>query len=92
MEKVRPWCGQPSDRGRLKNRTERRLSLSAVTDGPARRNHRKLVSCQLSSPTDNFTGVARNVFSGSKNLGVWGTEAPEAVDFVIIMHRILTTR
>ena len=21
-EKVRPWCGQPSDRGRLKNRTE----------------------------------------------------------------------
>jgi len=23
MEKVRPWCGQPSDRGRLKNTTER---------------------------------------------------------------------
>ena len=22
MEKVRSWCGQPSDRGRLKNRTE----------------------------------------------------------------------
>jgi len=22
MEKVRPWRGQPSDRGRLKNRTE----------------------------------------------------------------------
>jgi len=22
MEKVRPWCGQPSDRERLKNRTE----------------------------------------------------------------------
>ena len=22
MEKARPWCGQPSDRGRLKNRTE----------------------------------------------------------------------
>jgi len=22
MEKVRPWCGQPSDRGRLTNRTE----------------------------------------------------------------------
>ena len=21
VEKVRPWCGQPSDRGRLKNRT-----------------------------------------------------------------------
>ena len=24
MEKVRPWCGQPSDRRRLKNRTDRR--------------------------------------------------------------------
>ena len=23
MEKVRPWCGQPLDRGRLKNRTAR---------------------------------------------------------------------
>jgi len=23
MEKVRPWCGQPSDRGRLKNRTDK---------------------------------------------------------------------
>jgi len=22
MEKVRPWCGQPSDRGRLRNRTK----------------------------------------------------------------------
>ena len=22
MEKVRPWYGQPSDRGRLRNRTE----------------------------------------------------------------------
>ena len=23
MEKVRPWCGRPSDRGRLKYATER---------------------------------------------------------------------
>ena len=23
MEKVRPWCGQPSDRGRLRNRTDK---------------------------------------------------------------------
>ena len=28
MEKVRPWCGQPSDRGRLKNRTERHVTLT----------------------------------------------------------------
>jgi len=26
MEKVRPWCGQPSDRGRLRNRTESQRS------------------------------------------------------------------
>jgi len=26
MEKVRSWCGQPSDRGRLKNRTEQIFS------------------------------------------------------------------
>ena len=29
MEKVRPWCGQPSDRGRLKNRTELNSHQSA---------------------------------------------------------------
>ena len=33
MEKVRPWCGQPSDRGRLKNRTEQ-LGSSSVFDMP----------------------------------------------------------
>jgi len=25
MEKARSWCGQPSDRGRLQNRTEQSL-------------------------------------------------------------------
>ena len=35
MEKVRPWCGQPSDRGRLKNTTEQNINLYfyALTDG-----------------------------------------------------------
>jgi len=31
MEKVRPWCGQPSDRGRLKNRTEQRAFCPSVS-------------------------------------------------------------
>ena len=32
MEKVRPWCGQPSDRGRLKNRnTHTRLTALWTT-------------------------------------------------------------
>ena len=30
MEKVRPWCGQPSDRGRLKNLTEQGYGYSTV--------------------------------------------------------------
>jgi len=30
MGKVRPWCGQPSDRGRLKNRTEQSCCGSAT--------------------------------------------------------------
>jgi len=30
MEKVRPWCGQPSDRGRLKNRTDQTVYWSPV--------------------------------------------------------------
>ena len=29
MEKVRPWCGQPLDRGRLKNRTEQPVPTAA---------------------------------------------------------------
>ena len=33
MEKVRPWCGQPSDRGRLKsrNRNPQKAHLWAIT-------------------------------------------------------------
>ena len=33
VEKVRPWCGQPSDRGRLKSSTEAcRVNGSWLTD------------------------------------------------------------
>ena len=30
MEKVRPWCGQPSDRGRLKNRTDSTVTTTST--------------------------------------------------------------
>jgi len=30
MEKVRPWCVQPSDRGRLRNRTEQNEGCQSV--------------------------------------------------------------
>ena len=33
MEKVRPSCGQPSDRGGLKNRTEQNMTKSAKEGG-----------------------------------------------------------
>ena len=41
MEKVRPWCGQPSDRGRLKNGTE-----------PAARRGQPSVDNRYAAPTD----------------------------------------
>ena len=31
MEKVCPWCGQPSDQGRLKNRTEQNVCELILT-------------------------------------------------------------
>ena len=31
MEKVRPWCGQPSDRGRLKNRNRNSRGISLLS-------------------------------------------------------------
>jgi len=31
MEKVRPWCGQPSDRGRLRNRTEQNMCYFVIS-------------------------------------------------------------
>ena len=49
MEKVRPWCGQPSDRGRLKNKTESLLhtelrmydSLSFELPKPSKRTFKR---------------------------------------------------
>ena len=34
MEKVRPWCCQPSDRGRLRNRNRNRLTWVVTEKGP----------------------------------------------------------
>jgi len=44
MEKVRPWCGQPSDRGRLRNRTQQ-YSITSV--GPAADPGVQAVSLQV---------------------------------------------
>jgi len=37
MEKVRPWCGQPSDRGRLKNRAEQMAQQQPKIDFAAKK-------------------------------------------------------
>ena len=37
MEKVRPWCGQPSDRGRLNNRKEQ-IAKIYYSQGPLQPN------------------------------------------------------
>jgi len=48
MEKVRPWCGQPSDRGRLKNRTgaRREVLRSACLSRSVRLHSTASVSCR----------------------------------------------
>ena len=34
IEKVRPWCGYLSDRGRLNNRTEQSITTFKAIQGP----------------------------------------------------------
>ena len=50
MEKVRPWCGQPSDRGRLKNRTE------LNTEGACRPRNRKYAT-HIATPPEQHGAV-----------------------------------
>jgi len=51
MEKVRPWCGQPSDRGRLKNRTDACTScLLTVACKPARQHDSYVTPLSSSEP------------------------------------------
>ena len=51
MEKVRPWCGQPSDRGRLKNRTEHDL-LYILTDPEKCRRSQETMKTRTERETD----------------------------------------
>ena len=51
MEKVRPWCGQSSDRGRLKNRTEQNNNY-CMWLWFERRSMTPCVSLATASPAD----------------------------------------
>ena len=42
MEKVRPWCGQPSDQGRLKNRNR---TVPAHLGNPGKRAVKRVCMC-----------------------------------------------
>jgi len=56
MEKVRPWCGQPSDRGRLTNRTEQ-YATSYGLSSPLSRFYCKL-RCRSRGTTVNAVLIA----------------------------------
>jgi len=59
MEKVRPWCGQPSDRGRLKNRNRNRINYpNSWTNAYCLYDLQHLHSCfhQLEFPNFKSTG------------------------------------
>ena len=53
MEKVRPWCGQPSDRGRLRNRN---YSLAAALFLGMRRDEYKHVGWDDEKTGGNLKG------------------------------------
>jgi len=46
MEKVRPWCGQPSNRERLRNRMEQYSACNASIAAAARCKNRKIAISQ----------------------------------------------
>jgi len=64
MEKVRPWCGQPSDRGRLKNRTDQNCGENKRYGDTT---HRWGAICRyglMISQTDAATHCARGAVPG----------------------------
>ena len=67
MEKVRPWCGQPSDRGRLKNRTEHGLSVCPSVCVPVGHGHEL---CKTAEPIKicRFLGPRNHILDGGAHL------------------------
>ena len=62
MEKVRPWCGQPSDRGRLKNRTVHGHPLEMAKKGVYTRTrnlHYLINGCYVKSSHSKMNGLAQ---------------------------------
>ena len=67
MEKVRAWCGQPSDRGRLKNRTNaKKLTDSQLN--PARRAAKQVKECMGRGSATVIFGVGQGGRRGANVL------------------------
>jgi len=66
MEKVRPWCGQPSDRGRLRNRTDMGRKVGEL--GPL------VTQCRLSPglPPYQVTSWSIRPFGHNRRWPIWG--------------------
>ena len=63
MYKVRPWCGQPSDRGRLKNRSDQMVTWTPVSPPPPERTSRSIqpvCSVHTDGPTHRPRQSARS--------------------------------
>jgi len=74
MEKVRPWCGQPSDRGRLKNRTELYAVCRATyfhCDFSGWYNFGKIIkTVATSAPPDALAGFKGPTCKGKERKGM----------------------
>jgi len=87
MEKVRPWCGQPSDRGRLKNRIEQNRCRASTACTALRPTINKIQTQQLISV--NHVSVIEVIRVGVL-LPYTSANAPIAVNSLLNITRILT--
>ena len=59
MKKVRPWCGQPSDRGWIRNRTQQTHSVRLR----AKFRLDRFILLPLAPKTPNFCRFSTSAFS-----------------------------
>ena len=82
MEKVRPWCGQPSDRGRLKIRSDQVPAyLSSPRKGPLNARvcgmHNMKMSLLMACLRVTTVNPAKTVERIEMQFGTWTREVQE---------------
>ena len=71
MEKVRPWCGRPSDQGRLKNRLLSAVYTDTQTIRCSNRPHLcmyRIISCSCAVVTWSCAGGLKPVLRESSGM------------------------